>query len=141
MKYDTIRKQFYLEKSDVTSNSIISEEDMRAEYGDNFEVGLVRASQKVYDFIDEAYQLRQGYQHSLAIRYLIYKSKQKQTVLKDAMIYFVEKDIELGIGVKDDLSEKIARKLETILRRADLYVRGDIGIPLYDLEKDWGAMA
>jgi hypothetical protein len=141
MKFDTIRKQFYIEKSDITSNTIINEEDMRAEYGDNFERGIVRASQKVYDFIDEAYRMIDGYQHSLAIRYQIYKSKFKQTILKDAMIYYVEKDIELGVGVKDELPHAIAKKLETILRRGNLYVRGEINIRIEDLEKDWGDMA
>lgn len=141
MKYDTIRKQFYLEKSDVTTETIINEEDLRAEYGDDFERGLKRASQKVYDFIDGAYRMIDGYQHSLAIRYLIYKSKHKQTVLKDAMIYYVEKDIELGVGVKDELSSSVSRKLETILRRGDLFLRGEIDIRIEELEKDWGDMA
>lgn len=141
MKYDTLRQEFYIEKTDVTTNTTITEEDLAAEYGENFEIALKEASQKVYQFMDNAYAGTKGYQHSLAVRYFVYKSARKQTILMDAINEYIRGDIYAGMGLKAYTNENkrhVPKTVETILRRGNLYIKGEINIILEELEKDWG---
>lgn len=140
MKWDKVRKQFYLEKSDVTDNTTIEEEDLRAEYGERFEIGLQELSQHVYNYIDSAYRGVHGRQHALAVRKMIYDDANKQVILMDAMNEMLRADIYTGMRLKAYTNEgkaNVPDTVQTILRNGNLYIKGNIDIRLEELEGEW----
>lgn len=145
MKYDNIRKQFYVEKSDVTSNTTISEEDLKAEYGENIENGLKEASDLIYDYLDGAYRIgsRGAQQHAKAIRYMIYKSKEKQASLLDAILVYIRGDVYHTLGVDNVAGDKIVVPKQTHIKlhRSGLYNANDFDFLPSELDGDWGDMA
>jgi hypothetical protein len=144
MKYDSIRKQFYIEKSDVTTNTTISEEDLKAEYGEKVDTGLREASDLIYDYLDSAYRVgsRGAQHHAKAVRYMIYKSKEKQASLLDAILVYIRGDVYHTLGVDNVGGEGLVVPKQTHIKlhRSGLYNANDFDILPSVLDADWGDM-
>ena len=141
MKWDNIRKQYYVEVPDVVDNSEITETDLKEEYGDNFKKELREASKILYQYMDSHYKGAQHEHHALAIRRMIYKSERKQLAFMDAVIEYVRGDLTTSMGQNRFVDGKpsVSENVETILRAGGLIVPGNISVTWHDLEGDWDA--
>jgi len=141
MKYDSIRKQFYIEPNDVTDNSSISESDMAQEYGDGDKLRkeLKLISGYVYQFIDAQYKGVNHEHHALAIRRIIKQKDRKQLSLMDAIIEYIKADLTTGMSLNKYVDGKpsVPSSVMDILRSGGLIILGDIQITWQELEGDW----
>jgi hypothetical protein len=138
MKYNQDRKEYYIEKSDVTAYTLLDEEDLRAEYGDKIELALKLVSQRVYQYIDSRYIGVDRDYHAKAIRWLIYKNTNRQDKLRDAMLEYLNADVTLGTKLKAyDNERDVPEVVEDILNGADI-IFGELDLVDIDLDADWG---
>ena len=143
MKWDDVRKQYYLEIDDVTNNSEITETDMSEEYGDGDKLrrSIRQASYFVYQYMDAQYRGSQHEHHALALRRMIYKNERKQTALLDAVIEYIRADVTTSMGLNRYVNDKpyVPDSVEHILRAGGLIVKGDFNVMWHTLEGDWNA--
>jgi hypothetical protein len=139
MKKETWNKQYYAEKSEVSSNSDITDQDLRNELGDSYERTIRhRIFPRIYQHMFDAYRGGRSRHHHTAIKYIIDQSPTKQRYVLEAGIEFLRAIIMTGMDVKDYTNEgksAVPHTVDLILREAGLYITSDIDISQYDLDK------
>ena len=146
MKFDETIKEFYVEKEDVYNISTIDESDLTKTFGSNvdLDMALKEKSQDVYMYLDDQQNVGDPYHHALAVRYMIYKNVDKQTAIKRAVIEHIRGAVETGMDLEayeNEGKEWLSPKVKMILKRSGLIVTGQVRIPYFTLEGDWGAQA
>ena len=137
MKFDSVRKQYYLEKQDVYNNSTIREADIADEIGDAklIDTYLREVSFDVYDIIDSYYNGIHKQKHANAVRFMIHEDERRRVALMDAMIELLRADLTTAyrLNAYDEKGKRIVPPtVERKLMNNDL----TFGVEM-DFEVDW----
>lgn len=141
MKFDSDRKQYYLEKDDVLQNTPLSDPDLKRVYGEgeNTEKAIASWLKKVsfliYDYIDSRTPMYFPEEHTECVRWYIHQNAAIRQRVRDAMIELVMADVSSGMALASyDMSSdgKLMIPQTAMMKLRPLMFRGPLRC-----EVDW----
>lgn len=126
-----INDLWVLEESDIYNRTMLTAEDLRAEFNDSIDQALFETADETYEIAFQAHEMGQDVRHAKAVRYLVENSESHRQAMLEAQIELVKIKVitSADLEMREDGKFFVPPKVMMKLRRGGLYNKGEYFIP------------